>query len=294
MTRIKIESCNDSDELARRTRHFLGLSRDVAFALGQEAVRICEQGQYVTPTRKTVTIQKSVSRCIAETIDIRPDASLPRSFSEEPCPVLTVSVTNETTFSAAKRVIGAGRTPLALNFASGTSPGGGFLRGSVAQEETLARSSGLYPAIKDSPMYSFHKTQCERGLASEWSILSPAIPVFRGDDGVLLDAPWHLDILTCAAPKANIVGLEYATAVMRERIDRVLAIAQAYGYRSLILGAWGCGAYHNNPYAVAELFRDALTGPYLGAFETVTFAIADWSPDRQTLGPFRDTFRELG
>ena len=59
-------------------------------------------------------------------------------------------------------------------------------------------------------------------------------------------------------------------------------------------GAWGCGAFHNDPYSVAAFFRDALTGKYRGDFEAAVFAIADWSPNRKFLAPFRDTFADLG
>ncbi len=143
-------------------------------------------------------------------------------------------------------------------------------------------------------MYRYHKTDCPHGMASEWAILSPEVPVFRSDNGMLLETPWLCDILTCAAPKADIVGLDRATPAMQQRIHRVLEIALAYGYRSLVLGAWGCGAYHNDPHAVAGFFRKALTKTYLGVFEEAVFAISDWSPDRRYLGPFRDTFAELG
>jgi uncharacterized protein (TIGR02452 family) len=70
----------------------------------------------------------------------------------------------------------------------------------------------------------------------------------------------------------------------------VLAIAQAYGYVTLVLGAWGCGAFENDPERTANDFRSALEGDYGGAFREVIFAIADWSAERRVLGPFRDVF----
>ena len=77
---------------------------------------------------------------------------------------------------------------------------------------------------------------------------------------------------------------------MRRRIHRVLDIACSYGYTTLILGAWGCGAFGNDPASVANDFRDALLGDFAGNFETVVFAIADWSLDRRFLGPFAAAF----
>jgi uncharacterized protein (TIGR02452 family) len=70
----------------------------------------------------------------------------------------------------------------------------------------------------------------------------------------------------------------------------VLAIAQAYGYDTLVLGAWGCGAFGNDAHRTARDFRAALEGPFSGAFVHVVFAVTDWSPERRFLGPFREVF----
>ncbi len=59
-----------------------------------------------------------------------------------------------------------------------------------------------------------------------------------------------------------------------------------------MLGAWGCGAFHNDPHRTARDFRFALENDYGGVFSEVVFAIADWSPERRYLGPFRDVFAE--
>jgi uncharacterized protein (TIGR02452 family) len=70
----------------------------------------------------------------------------------------------------------------------------------------------------------------------------------------------------------------------------VLAIAQAFGYQALVLGAWGCGAFRNDPRRTARDFRSALENDFRGAFSDVVFAITDWSPERRFLAPFCDQF----
>ena len=70
----------------------------------------------------------------------------------------------------------------------------------------------------------------------------------------------------------------------------MLAIARAYQYTSLVLGAWGCGAFGNDSHRTAIDFRHALESDFSGAFGEVVFAITDWSPERKYLGPFRDVF----
>jgi uncharacterized protein (TIGR02452 family) len=61
----------------------------------------------------------------------------------------------------------------------------------------------------------------------------------------------------------------------------------------LVLGAWGCGAFGNDPFRTAHDFREALQRRFGGVFEEVVFAITDWTEDRRFLGPFRDTFSEI-
>ncbi|MBC7527586.1 MAG: TIGR02452 family protein [Chthonomonadaceae bacterium] len=78
--------------------------------------------------------------------------------------------------------------------------------------------------------------------------------------------------------------------IMESRIDRVPLIAQAYDYRMIVLGAWGCGAFRNDPVAVSKLFRKAILEKFLGNFEEIVFAISDWSPDRRFLTPFQHEF----
>jgi uncharacterized protein (TIGR02452 family) len=153
----------------------------------------------------------------------------------------------------------------------------------------LCRSSALYLTLRGDPMYAAHR---RRPLpdSSAWAILSPAVPVFRRDDGTPLDQTWRLSVLTCAAPYAPTVGQPRAGDLLQARIQRVLAIARAYDYPALVLGAWGCGAFGNDPERTARDFREALTEAFAGAFTEVVFAIADWSPERRFLAPFREVF----
>jgi uncharacterized protein (TIGR02452 family) len=192
---------------------------------------------------------------------------------------------------AARRLTEAGARPLSLNFANGVTPGGGFLTGARAQEEVLCRSSALIATLEGDPMYAFHRDEAPAYESTDWAILSPDVPVFRLDDGTPLPKPWTTSFLTCAAPYAPRVGQPRSAELLHRRIHRILAVARAHGYHSLVLGAWGCGAFANDPDRTARDFREALEGPFSGAFSEVVFAIADWSPERRFLGPFRDAFR---
>jgi uncharacterized protein (TIGR02452 family) len=85
-------------------------------------------------------------------------------------------------------------------FASAKNPGGRFLTGAQAREESIARSLALYPCQQAAgTFYDFHRHQRDLRY-SDRIIYSPAVPVFRADDGTLLDEPCEVSFLTAAAP----------------------------------------------------------------------------------------------
>jgi uncharacterized protein (TIGR02452 family) len=274
--------------MAASRRQELDIPRDVAAALGRSAVEAAHRGYYVTESGRRVDWHDAVGAACDGKASIDPQATLPRqeqvAFQET-----RLQVSNETTLGAAFRLVESGLKPLALNFANGVHPGGGFLAGARAQEEVLCRSSALYQTLVDDPMYEEHR-QRPRPDSTDWAIYSPSVPVFRKDDGTAVEQHWPLSFLTCAAPYAPEIGQPEAGDLLQCRIHRILAIAQSHGYTALVLGAWGCGAFANDPRRTAVDFRQALENDFEGAFSDIIFAITDWSPERRFLGPFRDVF----
>lgn len=285
---LRVLGSLDSDDMAASRCAELGLPRERAAALGVSAVEAAETGRYDAGDGRVVDWSGEVAAALAAKVSIPPSAALPESGVGVVAET-RVQVTNETTLGAARRLVEGGGRPLALNFANGVYPGGGFLGGARAQEEVLCRSSALYPTLAGDDMYEVH-ARVSAPDASSWAILSPDVPVFRNDAGDAFDAVWKLSFLTCAAPYAPAVGQPRSADLLRERIHRVLSIARAFGYSELVLGAWGCGAFRNDVHQTATDFRQALDGPFDGVFEDVIFAIADWSTERRYLGPFRDVF----
>ena len=287
-SRICILPCLDSYEMAAFCKRQLDIPRSEAAALGRSAVEATKVGHYCNSTGQRVDWSAEVDAACVAKRSIAPNAPLPteESLIEQET---RIQVTNETTLQAARRFDGNGLRPLALNFANGVHPGGGFLSGARAQEEVLCRSSALYKTLEGDPMYEHHR-QRDRPDSTDWAIYSPHVPVFRTDDGTALDRPWLLSFLTSAAPYAPAIGQPESGDLLQQRIRRVLAIAHAHGFTALVLGAWGCGAFRNDPHRTAGDFRQALKTEYRGKFSDVVFAITDWSPDRKFLGPFRDAF----
>jgi uncharacterized protein (TIGR02452 family) len=186
-------------------------------------------------------------------------------------------VTNETSLSAARRL---GADAACLVFASAKNPGGGFLTGAQAQEESIARSSALYPCQNAArEFYDFHHRQRDLRY-SDRVIYSPGVPVFRGDDGVLLDEPYAVSFLTAAAPNLGAIQANQPMAaasvpdVLAARAEHVLAVASIHGHRKLVLGAWGCGVFRNDPVVVAAAFASGLARAE-GRFDHVVFAVLD-------------------
>ncbi len=284
---MKFLPCLDNADRSTSMRRRLDIERGAAARLGAEAVQISRAGGYTAPDGRWVDLREPIASAMASRRSIPPQDALPPG--EAPSGETVVQVTQETSMDAGQRLVADGRRVLILNFASGISPGGGFLHGARAQEECLARCSALFVTLEGDPMYAAHARRPEPDSTS-WAILSPDVPFFREESGPLLDEPRTLSVLTCAAPVAHRVGVARSTELMAERIERVLDIGHAFGFDALVLGAWGCGAFRNDATTVAQLFANGLRKRD-GRFREVAFAISDWSDERRFLGPFRDAFR---
>jgi uncharacterized protein (TIGR02452 family) len=208
-------------------------------------------------------------------------------------------VTGESSTRAAARLTAAGPDPVAvLNFASARNPGGGYLNGAQAQEEALCRASALYQTLlRAREYYDHHRTERDP-FYSDRVIHSPGVPVFRDDGGTLLTEPYTAGFLTSPAPNAGVITARYPERVplipgaRAARAERVLETAAAHGYRRLVLGAWGCGVFRNDPATVAGAFRTLLTGGgrFAGHYDEIVFAVLDRTRGRTTLGAFRSAF----
>jgi uncharacterized protein (TIGR02452 family) len=278
-----------------------------AKAIAQGTMAALERGQYTAPDGSTINLTPLLATCISGTRCYDPDglAHIREQVLAQPGtqPATTFAVVNETTLQGCTRLVASQQYQRigVLNFASAKNPGGGFLGGARAQEESLARSSGLYVSLRQCPeYYSFHRAQ-ESCLYSDRMIYSPACPVFRDDAGAWLAQPYLVDFITSPAPNAGAVwqnepaNREFIVPVLTERASKILALAASRQYDALVLGAWGCGVFRNDPSTVAAIFHDSLRsqGRYSGYFRHVLFSVYDSSPARKTYGAFARQFAEL-
>jgi uncharacterized protein (TIGR02452 family) len=271
------------------------MKRSHCATLGRETVAIIKSGRYTAPSGKVVSLEASL-RLAQEGTRTYPPSSKLGAVPTFPDRTTHFEVVNESTLASARRLVLDGHRVAALNFASGKNPGGGFLNGGRAQEESLARSSGLYSTLIGNPMYAHHQ-RLHDPMYTNWVIYSPDVPVFRLDEGTLLESPYPCSFLTSPAVNAGALRdrdrrRSAVCAVMEERVARVLAVAALHGHEALVLGAWGCGVFKNDPDEIAQLFSAALAGggPFRGAFTRIVFAVLDWSEDRHFIGPFARAF----
>lgn len=242
----------------------------------QDVLDLMDRGTY-TVDDKEVSIEASHAKSVRESRLYTPDqldelrARLPTG--ERPL----VDVVEGTTQQVAETLSADGPVVL-LNFASARNPGGGFLNGSKAQEEDLCRCSTLYGTlIRHETYYQANRQQASL-LYTDHAIYSPEVPFFKvSGTGEFLSVPFLASVITMPAPNTGPYkkgGGSHAKLVecFERRWRNVLAIGKAENCSTILLGAWGCGAFGGDPEVAAQTAQAALddVGP---AFQRVVFAI---------------------
>ncbi|GAA1018025.1 TIGR02452 family protein [Acrocarpospora pleiomorpha] len=258
--------------------------------------QIIAEGEYTTDDGTVVVVGPALEAAISGTVSHPPDEriDLPHTVTAHRT---SFEVTAESSLQAARRLHVAKAERIAvLNFASARNPGGGYLGGAKAQEEDLCRNALLYPCLLQAPdYYAAHRASPDL-LYSHRVIWSPDVPVHRDDNGRLLADPYRVSLLTSPAPNAGEAlrrDPNARNAIQRalyQRAERVLAVAAHHGARQLVLGAWGCGVFRNDPREVADAFHTHLTGAFSTVFERVVFAVWDRSPESTNRAAFADRF----
>ncbi len=189
-----------------------------------------------------------------------------------------------------------------MNFANAFTPGGGVVKGAGAQEESLCRCSTLYFSLAEpdlQPAFYRPHRDLPGHLNNDDCIYTPGVVAFKSDTAspeLLPEEQWYsVDILTCAGPDMRhywllrgasesdhpvLIPETHFRTLMAARIRKVFAVAVREGAEVLILGAFGCGAFHCKPDIVADLFRQELAA-FRGAFDMIEFAVPH-NPDDDT------------
>ncbi|GHU66469.1 TIGR02452 family protein [Spirochaetia bacterium] len=274
----------------------------------------------------TVSIVNSGGYCLqGQDVFINSDAAAPNAeYFTKPEKLAANKNPHETKYSVieadcletAELLLKAGFNPCVLNMASGKNPGGGVLNGSGAQEENLFRRTNLFKSL-----YQFVDYAAEYGVVrsvqtypldrNSGGIYSGSITVFRASENngyALLKKPYQVSFVSVPAinrPELETInGIYYLAKPLvesaKEKIRTILRIAGKYNHDSLILSAFGCGAFANPPNHVALLFKEVfLEDEFINRFKIIVFAIIDdhnshhaQNPDGNVL-PFAEVFAHV-
>ena len=180
-----------------------------------------------------------------------------------------------------------------MNFANAFHAGGGVTKGSSAQEESLCRTSTLYPllyrrTLRDS--FYKHHYDLNTSKASDSLIYTEGVIICKTDEDLprrMRQEDWvTVDVITVAAPdlrsKSNIhAPLVNGGTYMNDaelfgyhvkRAIHMLTCAASKGADILVLGAFGCGAFQNDPEVVARAYKTALQ-EFPKVFRQIEFAV---------------------
>ena len=277
------------EEYKSKKVYFRKLNQKVA----HETMEITEQKFYIKDEQrinligeefdKVVTILPEDVERLSKELTIPSESNFPE-----------IDVLAEDSFAAAQKF----ENCLVMNFASATSPGGGFLSGANAQEEALCRESTLYKSLSSDEadtMYAYnnrHRNPCKYNAM----ILSPNVCVFRNIKDELIDKPFQVSVITIPALNKNggarNIPQKVIDEVMKNRLENMLVTAAHFGYKNLVLGAWGCGAFGHNPQVVAKYFYEVLIEKkFASLFKKIIFAILD-RDEKKNFKAFKEVFHE--
>lgn len=197
-----------------------------------------------------------------------------------------VDVVNGDCLECAIKIKNLEYNPVVLNMASHISPGGGVALGAGAQEENLFRRTNYFQHIKTNPIITYP-------IKPEGGIYSPDVVIFRSSESSeyqLLENPISMSFIAVPAirrPSLRDDDYNYHDRnQMINKIRCIFSLAACYGHDSVILSAFGCGAYQNPPNLVARYFNEVLNLPeFSNRFSRVIFAIFDDHNSRQSHNP---------
>ena len=229
-----------------------------------------------------------------------------------------LSVVNNDCLFVGKQMLDEGLNPAVLNMASAYRPGGGVLNGARAQEECIFRRSNLFMSLYlyDRQMYDmviepnmdgmYDLSFIQQGYPMDENfggIYSDDVTVFKDGNYEWLHNPYQTAFISVAAMNINralrqgeqilVDGRlsERAVAITKNKIRTIYRIGILHGHDSLVLGAWGCGAFGNPPEQMAQLFIDVLNeDEFHGRYKDIRFAIIE---DHNSRGRNYQTFKNV-
>ena len=202
------------------------------------------------------------------------DLEFTEKFLATSSKVPPISLVRAGTVETGYNLLGEGKYVAILNFADAITPGGLVLAGASTQEENICRCSNLYESLTIPECYDNYYTpnaKLNDDIYTNNIIYSAKVAFFRDDKDYHVIPPREMDVITCPAPSRELDD-ETALKIYTKRIEMILSVAYLHCNTDLVLGAWGCGAFGQNPYLVARAFAEVLN-KYGWHFNNIVFAI---------------------
>ena len=277
-------------------------------AMAQETLAIIKRGFYEPPSNQTagqgtkITVKEDLEQSVRRSTLISPaegEKILEKYRAGTRCSQPETRVENLSTVEAIRILASEGKTDIGvLNFASAKNPGGGFLNGAMAQEESLAVSGTLYPTLTAHEEY-YRENRAHRSMMYlDYGIYSPDVVFFRDETFQLTETPAKASVLTLPAVNMGQVlfrreNREEAEKVMRRRMRLALGIFAEHKAKHLVLGAYGCGVFRNDPKKIAAWWRELLEDGMGRYFDSVFHAVLDRSKDKRCITAFQEQKESL-
>lgn len=266
-------------------------------AIARETLEIMRQGYYEVKSEdgiRRIDVSKDMERSVSQSILITPKQgeALLRKYDTGKAKGFISCVENISTVDAIRKLAMEGKGKIGvLNFASAKNPGGGFINGAMAQEESLAASGTLYRTLTAHEEYYRENRAHKSMMYLDYGIYSPDVTFFRDGSFKLVADPVHASVLTLPAVNMGQVlqkgeDVTEAKRVMRRRMKLALTIFAEQGARNLVLGAYGCGVFRNDPRQVAAWWKEILEEGLGKWFESVIYAVLDTSKGQDCIKAF--------
>ncbi len=272
----------------------------------QDTLQILKQGYYEKNGKR---IKLKLSAKEMEEIQVYLPEDVKKNASREDFhPPFTIGgrcghgCENMDSFALARKRLGDSPAVLVLNLANPVHPGGGVRKGARAQEEDLCRKSSLLISLesKEARKYYEYNESLHTYMGSDALMITPQVEIIRDENGELLDETVVVSVLTCAAPmvsrgREGMSEAEYEEMVYN-RIMGMLKCLAYLGYKNLVLGAWGCGAFGNDAHVMSDLFYKALKELIYNGhtekdlFRRIDFAVLDRTDDQYNFKEFYRNF----
>jgi uncharacterized protein (TIGR02452 family) len=198
----------------------------------------------------------------------------------------TIQIVNSDTVTSALEFSNIGKTAI-LNMASSKKAGGGVAKGARAQEECLFRCSNLFQISEN--LYPLQMNE----------VLYTNDAVFFKNNDYRMIKPFIVDVISVAAVNLNpqskynnlsdIDVIENYESIMRDKIKMMFYLASQNNCNNIILGAWGCGVFNNDPNVVARIFVDVIKEIAHKCFDNIVFAVIN---DHNSVANNYDIFKK--